>query len=124
MCVALAACGGDDGGGGGGNPDAPGSGSADAPAATVVEVNPCPATPDATVITQNFDYSPKMTTISQGQVVQFMLESSHDVAPLPPMTDSGLRVGFGQTKCLRFTQAGTFNFKCTPHSFTGSIIVN
>src|SRR5688572_30781066 len=121
LFVAAAACGGS--GGGGDDDDTP-----DAPVqqATVVEVNPCPATPDATVITTGaFMYMPKDTTITQGQVVKFEMDPSHDVAPSRNMsTDPGLKVGFGATKCLRFTTAGTFNYFCTPHGFTGSVVVN
>jgi plastocyanin len=123
LFVALGACGGSGGGDDDGGDDAPG---VDAPAATVVEVSPCPATPDKEVLTDaTFKYQPQMTTITQGQVVKFTMDPSHDVAPSRNMpTDPGLRVGFGATKCLRFTATGTFNFFCTPHGFTGSITVN
>lgn len=119
LCFAVMACGGS-GGDDDATPDAPAG--IDAPAATVVEVAPCPTTPDATVITMNFAYMPKDTTITQGQVVKFDIESSHDVNGRT--ADPGLVVGFGETKCLRFTKAGTFAFHCTPHGFSGSIIVN
>jgi plastocyanin len=120
LAVVLVACGGDDGGGGA---DAPNEGAAN----TVSEVNPCPAAPDATVTTENtsFAYMPQTTTITQGQVVQFVMSSDHDVAPNTQVnTDAGLRVGFGATKCLRFTATGTFGYKCTPHGFVGTITVN
>jgi plastocyanin len=120
LVVVLAACGGDDGGG---PADAPNEGSAN----TVAEVNPCPATPDAIVTTDNtsFAYMPMATTITQGQVVQFVMSSDHDVAPNTQVnTDGGLRVGFGATKCLRFTASGTFGYKCTPHGFAGTVTVN
>jgi plastocyanin len=116
----LVACGGGDGGGGV-------DGGADAPATTVMVVDPCPATPDATVTTDDssFAYMPQMTTITQGQVVKFVTSSTHDVKPNTLQnTDAGLIVGFSQTKCLRFTATGTFGFKCSIHAFTGTIQVN
>jgi plastocyanin len=118
--VVLAACGGSDDPAG---VDAPG-GNVDAAAPSVVEVSPC-AGESATVITDGtFKYSPMATTITLDQIVKFDMDPSHDVAPNGAMSDPGLRVGFGATKCLRFTKAGTFNFKCTPHGFTGSVTVN
>ena len=120
LAIVLAACGGDDGGGAA---DAPKEGAAN----TVSEVSPCPGTPDAVVTTENtsFAYMPQATTITQGQVVQFVLSSDHDVAPNTQVnTDPGLRVNFGQTKCLRFTATGTFGYKCTPHGFVGTVTVN
>lgn len=97
----------------------------DAAAATVVEVIPCTGE-SASVTSSNSDfskYTPMATTITVGQIVKFTMASSHNVAPTG-VSDPGLNVGFGATKCLRFTQAGTFNFKCTPHNFKGSITVN
>jgi len=117
----LVACGGGDGGGGGVD------GGVDAPATTVMVVDPCPATPDATVITEDssFAYMPQMTTITQGQVVKFVTSASHDVKPSGSKpSDPGLNVGFNKTACLRFTQTGTFNFVCSIHGFAGAIQVN
>lgn len=122
----LVACAGDgDGGGGTPTPDAAPP-AIDAPAATVLEVAPCPGTPDAIVTTRDdvYVYMPATTTIAVGQVVRFDTSLYHDVAPLPPMTDAALSVGFGTTRCLRFTAPGTFRFKCTPHGFSGTITVN
>lgn len=116
----LVACGGGDGGG---DVDA----GADAPVTTVVAVDPCPATPDATVITEDtsFTYMPAMTTITQGQVVKFVTSPEHDVKPnATKSSDPGLVVGFNKTVCLRFTETGTFNFVCSLHGFGGSITVN
>ncbi|MBS1123680.1 MAG: Copper binding protein, plastocyanin/azurin family [Deltaproteobacteria bacterium] len=123
MLLAVAAC-------GGGDPapagvDAP-AGGVDAPAAvaTVTEVTPCTGETITVETTGGFRFSPKDSTITVNQIVKFVNDPTHDVAPSGSMTDSGLRVGFGATKCLKFTKAGTFNFKCTPHGFTGSITVN
>src|ERR1043165_4791726 len=117
LCV-LAAC------GGGGDDDNP---PVDMPMtqSTIMEVTPC-AGESATVTADNasFAYMPKDTTITMGQIVKFVMPSTHDVAAKTSTDDPGLRVNFNQTKCLRFTATGTFNFKCTPHGFTGSVTVN
>ncbi len=114
---ALAACGGDD-------PPADSSGGGDAPASTIETVTPCAGEIATVMTTTAFSYMPKDTTITAGQIVKFVMDPTHDVAPKTAADDSGLRVGFGATKCLKFTTAGVFNFKCTPHGFAGSIIVN
>jgi plastocyanin len=117
-CLALAAC----GGGGSSSPDA----AVDAPVVAKVAEVTCPATPDATVMTVDgtFSYMPNAVTITQGQVVKFTTSSTHDVAPNTTGSDPALRVGFGATKCFRFTVPGTYGFHCTPHAFTGTITVN
>lgn len=123
VVIVLAACGGDDGNS---NPvDAPPS--VDSPPSSVQMVT-CPATPAATVMTSGFMYAPMSSTISQGQVVQFVMPASHNVVPghVPAdstLSDSGLTVNFSETKCLMFTQPGTYGFHCGPHSFNGSIVV-
>jgi plastocyanin len=33
------------------------------------------------------------------------------------------RVDFGATACLKFTAAGSFPFKCEPHQFVGTVVV-
>jgi plastocyanin len=120
----LAACGGDDGGGMV-TPDAANLVDA-APTAKVTAVT-CPATVAATVMSTNasFSYMPMATTIPVNGIVKFVMSTEHDVAPNPiaAMTDPGLVVGFGQTKCLQFTQAGTYGFLCTPHGFVGTVTV-
>src|SRR5689334_204740 len=96
--LALVGCGSDSAA-----PDAP---SADAKPATV-ETVACPATPSATVITSDTAdvYSPMQTTITQGQIVEFMTSTTHNVEP-DPSSDPGLSVGFHTTACLMFTQTG------------------
>ena len=120
----LVACGGDDGGMV--TPDA--AKLIDAAPTNKVMTVTCPATPDATVMTTNasFSYMPMATTIPANGVVRFVMSSDHDVAPNPiaAMTDQGLKVGFGQTVCLKFTTAGTYGFLCTPHGFVGTVTVN
>ena len=117
--LALAACGGDDG-------NSAADAAVDAPAVTKLAEITCPATPDATVTATDgvFAYTPNAVTITQGQVVKFVTSSTHDVAPNTTGSDPALRVGFGATKCFRFTAAGTYGFHCTPHAFTGMITVN
>lgn len=122
--LAVAACGGDDDS----NVSAPDAAPAiDAPAATVQSVT-CPAAPDATVMTSGSSYSPMMTTISQGQVVKFVMPADHNVVrghtPADSaISDPGVSVGFSETKCLMFTQPGTYGFHCGPHMFNGTVIV-
>ncbi len=121
LCVVvLAACGGDS--------KTPDAATHDSPTASTVQMVTCPATPDATVKTSNFMYSPVTTTISQGQVVKFMPEIQHNVVPghVPSdstIADSGLNVTFGGTACFMFTQPGMYGFHCGPHSFNGTIVV-
>lgn len=100
-------------------PDAP----PDAPTEVRV-VNCAGSTPAKTVTAEDGTdaFMPAATTITVDQVVQFEMPSTHNVVPVA--SDPGLAVGFGQTKCLQFTATGTFNFKCAPHGFTGSITVN
>jgi len=118
--ILLGACGGDDGGGT--HVDAPAS-------AKVATVDCSTVTADATVTTtmmatpESDVYMAKNTTITQGQVVKFVMPNAHNVAPTAG-TDAGVSVGFGETKCLRFTQSGTYGFLCSSHGFTGSIVVN
>jgi plastocyanin len=111
---ALAACGGGD------------SKPIDAPQQnpTVLAVA-CPATPAATFSEDDavFAFNPVSATINQGQVVKFHTTLTHDVEPAATMSDPGIAVGFNMDKCLMFTQSGTFKFKCGPHAFTGTIVV-
>ena len=93
----------------------------DAPAgATVAAVSCAGITPAASITTTGNAYTPATAAISVGGVVQFTMPSIHNVISTTP----GLAVDFGATTCLRFTAAGTYNFKCSVHLFTGSITVN
>jgi len=117
----LAACGGEPGGDG--TADAPNT--IDASNATVLTVA-CPTTADATITvnTAGTAYMPMATTVPKNAVVKFMLTAMHDAKPNPlTTTDPGIVVGFGETKCLKFTATGTFGFFCTAHSFAGTIAV-
>lgn len=120
LCLALAAC------GGGGDDPTPGDGppTGDAPAATVMSVA-CGSEAASVESTGGFRFSPMAVTISVGEVVKFTNPSNHSVVPGAAPTDSGLRAGFGTDTCLMFTAAGTFNYRCNPHtSMTGTITVN
>ncbi len=120
LCLALAAC-----GGGGDDPPVDSMPAGDAPPATVMTVT-CDGTEVEEIeTTGGFRFSPMAVTISVGDVVKFTNASNHSLVPGASPTDSGLRGGFGVSTCLKFTAAGTFNFKCNPHSsMTGSITVN
>jgi plastocyanin len=97
----------------------------DAPAAATVMGVTCPASPAKTITaTDNTSaYNPATVMISVGQVVKFAMPSAHDVVPNTTMSDPGMNVGFGETKCLMFAHQGTFGFHCAPHGFTGTVVV-
>lgn len=78
----------------------------------------------ATVTTVGDTFSPDTVTIMQNEIVRFTMPSDHNVVPDLTGSDPGLFVFFGETKCLQFTTTGTFNFRCGPHNFAGSITVN
>ena len=119
----LSACGGDDGGsvpldGANQQPDA-------ASGNKVVGVT-CPATPDATITVTagGGAYSPMATTVPLNAIVKFVMTPTHDTKPnTVTTTDPGIVVGFGETKCLKFTATGTFGFYCSAHSFAGTVTV-
>lgn len=93
------------------------------PPATVFEV-PCGTESAFVESTGGFRFAPNEVTVIVGQSVQFMNASSHSIVPAFPDSDAGLRVGFGATTCLQFTNPGTFNYRCNPHSsMTGVVTV-
>ncbi len=86
--------------------------------------SPCPAMPAESISAVDFNFVPDAVTISVNEVVQITTPNNHNVIPSPSMpTDPGLRVGFGETKCFKFTVAGEFNFICQPHGFNGKVTV-
>jgi len=128
LALVLAACGGDDtvtkmdAGNGSGSGSGSGSG------ANTVQTVTCSGTPAAVISTDNsmskFIYSTTTPpTVSVGAVIEFKMSSAHDVGPGLAPTDQGLMVGYGADTCLKFTKAGTFNFLCQAHGFTGSVTV-
>jgi plastocyanin len=118
LLITLTACGGSSSD----TPDA--ARQIDAAAASVMAVT-CPATPAASITAKDADmtFMPTAVTINIGQVVQFIMPATHNVAPNTTMSDPGLVVDFRQTKCLTFTRAGTFGFHCVPHGFSGTVTV-
>ncbi len=97
----------------------------DGPAGARVVEATCPVGPAATITTNTAGnaYTPEAATISANGIVKFTMPSSHNVVPASATDDPGLRVGFNQEKCLQFTTAGSYRFKCEPHGFTGTITV-
>ena len=81
----------------------------------------CPATPDATITVNSGGnaYMPATASIPVNGVVKYVITPTHNVVSTTP----GLAVDFGQTMCLQFTQAGTFNFRCSVHGFMGTVTV-
>src|SRR5689334_16524583 len=106
--LVLAACGGDDG-----NTQT----FMDAPANNnKVQAVTCPSAVDGNVMTTSAvdAYMPATLTVPVNAVVKFTMASVHNVQPNSVgSTDPGLNVDFGQTKCLKFTQTGTFGFFCS-----------
>lgn len=117
LLAMVAAC----GGGGGDDPPADTSNTP----ATVMSVT-CDGTEVEEVeTTGGFRFSPMAVTISVGDVVKFTNSSQHSVVPGASPTDPGMTATFNTSTCLKFTAAGTFNYKCNPHSsMTGTITVN
>jgi len=117
----LAGCGGDDG-----ETPSDASQNSDAQTATVMEVTCVGGEQPIMTMNQVNAYMPASLTISVGQAVQFINSSNHNVTPAATMSDPGLSVGFGGMKCLKFTKAGTFRFKCAVagHNFSGMVTVN
>jgi plastocyanin len=106
-------CGGDDGGG---NPDASRS---DAAARNVVQVS-CSGSPPL-VTTPGLMFSPMTTTISVNGMVHFQLGATHNV--VSTTTGEQFSLALGADTCLQFKAAKTYTFKCGPHNFPGSVVV-
>ena len=135
--ILLAACGGDDDDDTHVHDDAAGldasaaidAAGPDGPPSSVVEVTPCPAQVASTVTSPSFAYTITDATIAVNDVVKFEMPAIHNAVSgtVSQMgggsPDGKFTVGFGQTRCLRFTQAGSFPFYCSPHLFTGTITV-
>ncbi len=118
--LVLAACGGDP------DPATPDAASTADASTNKVQAVTCPTTADATVTTSaTIDaYDPMSTTVPVNAVVKFVMPAAHNVVPNTQTTsDPGLSVNFGETKCLKFTAAGSYGFYCAPHGFTGTIVV-
>lgn len=85
----------------------------------------CPAKVALTITTNATDYVyMDPPTIAVNDVVHFRLASIHNVTPSKDLpSDPGLAINFGGDVCLKFTIAGSFNFFCAVHGFTGAITV-
>jgi plastocyanin len=115
--LALAGCGGDDDNPG--TPDAGGGEPDSAPSSVII--SSCDGlTPAATITTTVGAYDPPVTNISVGDVVHFMPTAGHDMLAQDGSWDSG---ELGAESCGTFTAAGTFDFRCSLHGFTGTINV-
>lgn len=88
-------------------------------------------TPDQSVSLHNISYNPSTLTISVGQTVEWTNNDSfnHTVTSGTPNNpdgtfDSGTLAG-GDTYCLQFNTAGTYDYYCRIHleSMTGSVTV-
>ena len=111
MASALVGCGGDS------------TATPDAAAAAIASEVPCGgATVTATVTAPSFAYTitpSPMITVNQVVKFEMVAGTSHDVNS----NGQGFDTGFGVTKCFKFNKAGSYTFKCTPHAFTGTIVV-
>ena len=116
LLALLSGCGGDSKTA---TPDAKAAGP-DAASAAVAMMVACPASPSASVVTTGFKYTPEVTTITVNQIVKFTMPTDHDVNS----SNKGFDTPFGGSLCFQFTKVGTHTFKCTPHNFTGKIVVN
>ncbi len=99
-------------------------------AITVKQVACPPMAPVISTMDAVFAFSPPSTTIAQGDTIQFLMSPDHavasseaDVVDPADRWDPGLVVGFGDTKCLEFTSAGTFRFHCQAYNFRGVVVV-
>ena len=108
---------------GGGDSNGSADAAIDSPPSTLMVVDPCPNMVDATITTLASRFDPTAATITQGQVVKFVSTATHPIGAQPG-TDPLLAVPEGQTKCFRFTTAGTYRYKCNVHSYAGMLTVN
>lgn len=116
LATALAAC----GGGGGGDPDGPPANPPDAMVQHVRMVT-CSGTPAGPVTTTPTSFVPSSVTISVDGQVRFTLGATHNVVSTTPGQMFSLPLG--ADTCLEFDAPGNYTFKCGPHSFTGTVVV-
>jgi plastocyanin len=92
----------------------------------------CPTKPamevtavDAPTRKYQFDGADSGKMINPNDIVKFTMPSSHNAVSGKPGTgaDGKFKVNYKETKCLQFTEVGTFPFYCEPHQFTGEIKV-
>lgn len=114
--VSLAACGGGD------EEEAPADagpdGGGNTPAAEMVACN-ASVTKEVTTNNTTAAFIPASTTVAAGTAVRFVMSSMHDAR-----SNQGLfTIGYGETLCVKFNTAGTYTFRCNPHGFTGTVVV-
>lgn len=133
----VAACGGDDDttppidapvgldGSPGDAPVSPDAASVDAAPSVVQEVACAGATIASEVSAPGFSFTITQASVPVNSVVRFTMPGSHSAVSgeTAGVDDGQFTVSFNETKCLRFTAAGTYGFWCNPHGFTGSITV-
>jgi plastocyanin len=86
------------------------------PAAQAVD---CPTVVAAEITTGNNEYLPNPRTVKPGSIVRFTLGKDHTLR-----SNSNLFfIDFGQTECVKFNTAGSYDYYCTAHSFIGKVIV-
>lgn len=86
---------------------------------TVQTVDCATVSPAMAITTSGMAYLPQTATIAVNGVVKWTMPTSHNVES----TTAGLAVDYGATKCLKFTVAGQYTYKCTAHGFTGTLTV-
>lgn len=106
---------------GGGGSDPP---VVDSPAAPSVASTACGSEVE-TIMTLATRFDPMTVTINMGEIVAFdngQPADDHDIAP-NSANATGLEVGQGDIGCFRFTDTGTFGFRCAVHGFVGTVVV-
>lgn len=122
ICLVLVGCGGS-------------SSSDSTPASSVTAVDCATVTPTTTVqATGQYTFSPDAVTIPTDGVVKWESTSALNHTVTSGIVTGGTPTtatpdgkfdqplsGIGSTVCLKFTQAGTYNYYCTPHYSQGMI---
>ena len=116
LAIALLGCGG--GTAPPGDPDAAPP-VPDAPPPPAVEQVDCPVTVDAEVATSGNAYLPVTTTVAAGEIVRFTMVGKHTVRS----DDNLFMASAAADGCFQFNAAGTYDFYCGAHGFTGAIVV-
>lgn len=110
------------GGGGGGT-------SYDTDSGILVQLVTCPASPGATInAVSSTNFAPSSVTISANQIVQWNNATGFDHTVTSTSVPTGgtfnVALNNGTSVCLRFTAAGTYTYRCTPHpNMTGVVAV-
>ncbi len=120
LAVLLVSCGG--GGGGGSLYGGGGSGSSTAPSPySTVQVVACPVsgTSDISIVSMTAGFSPASLSVPVNTTVKWtnIDTVTHTVTStaVPANGAFDMQVNPGQSVCLKFTSAGTFNYRCTIH---------